>query len=209
MTEPNPYPGAPPPGEPPQWAQEMFRGAVGAVQLAAGRAEGIDQMGDDPGAARRSFLIALFVVPAVLLQALIAANPFAGDLIARLVGALVIAGLGWLGFLALAARIAAQLGRAERLALFATGYNWSLLVQGIAILLLQIFQLFGLAGGMGGLIADALLLVWILWYTGFIARAALAITAAQAALIAAAKLMVGLTVTMLVSLLLPEAGLSP
>jgi hypothetical protein len=159
-------------------------GLHGAFRLARGRADGLVFVESTPEGALRSFWAAAICLPAYLALRLFGwasgGGPAGGSVGRALVVELIGYGIGWVAF-ALASRpVAEALGRLADWPRFVAAWNWSNVVQHLAMLGAAVPAALGLPGAA----TDALGLVvvgYALWLEWFVAREALRVTGGRAA----------------------------
>jgi hypothetical protein len=145
---------------------------MGALRLAAGRADGLRAMETTLGGAARSFWAAAICLPPFLALRLLGEDaPFtAHALVAELAGYVI----GWTAFPLLARRMAIAGGRGARWPLFVVAWNWCNVVQYATLVLLSLASAFGLPTGLATLLSFAIL-GYALWLGWFLTRHALAL----------------------------------
>jgi hypothetical protein len=180
----------------------MAAGLRGALLLARGRAAGLMLIDPSAPAALRSFRVALFCLPVLLLLRLLGWSEGRGPpggavlaLAAETVGFV----LAWAGFALASLPVADALGRRARWPLFLAAWNYSNVVQyGVLLAATGLPLLVGLPG----IVTQALGLValgYIVWLEWFVVRVALGVSSAQAVGLVVLDLLIGVFVAGLVA----------
>ena len=169
-------------------------GLAGAFLLGRGRREGLALMEHTPDGAWRSFVAALFCLPAFLAVrffswASLGAPP--GGMGRALTAELIGYTIAWVGFALVSLPLVSQWGRAARWPRFIAAWNWCNVVQYIMLLALSVPG----ALGVPETLSDLLTLIglgYAIWLEWFVAREALGVDRLRAGVLVMADLVLGL-----------------
>lgn len=178
----------------------VLSGLHGALLLARGRADGVRHVGDDMGAAVRSFWAALLCAPifigVLLLTWMQSGRPT--DPAHAVALELLSFVISWAGYAVLSRPLVASFGRERRWPRFIAIWNWCNVVQ---YALLLVASVPGAAGAPFWL-SDTMQLVgqgWALWLEWFAIGLALEVSGVQAAVVMAPDVLLGLLLAMVVA----------
>lgn len=163
------------------WAEVRYY-LTGALRLARFDAGGLTSFGDQPKDARRSFYAAVVVAPLYLVWITLhgPALPAEASIVHHFLSETLSYGIGWLIFPLVMWRFCEFLNCSQQFFHFLTAYNWTAVIQnGLFMAMDLLCWLFGApdqACGFFGMV----LLVYILMYSWFVARHALALPFGQA-----------------------------
>lgn len=164
-------------------AADKIRALYGAWELARFRPDGLSQMGRDSVAARQSFVVAWFTLPAALAATTIDWR-VAGATPDNLAGALFVEAalqlIVWFGFLLLGHELCRRIDRLDRFPGFVVAYNWAMVIKLSLLLGLLILVDFGLLGDAWLGLLFIGLLVWVAAYETFIFHLTLGLAALPA-----------------------------
>jgi hypothetical protein len=169
-------------------------GLAGAFLLGRGKAHGLALMEDTPEGAWRSFVAGFICLPAFLAIRFFAwadAGAPEGGVGRGLMAELIGYAIAWVAFALASLPIARIWGRGADWPRFIAAWNWTNIVQYLALLALTIPGALGLPAG----VAQAATLVglgYAVWLEWFVARTALRIDGSKAALLVGMDLVLGL-----------------
>jgi hypothetical protein len=169
-------------------------GLAGAFLLGRGRPEGLALMENTPEGAWRSFVAAFVCLPAFLAVRFFAWASLgapAGGLGRAMTAEVIGYTVAWVGFALVSLPLVTQWGQAARWPRFIAAWNWTNVVQYIVLLALAVPGALGAPGP----VSDVLTLFglgYAIWLEWFVAREALGVDRARAALLVVLDLMLGL-----------------
>lgn len=168
-------------------------GIAGAILLAKGRPEGIQQIAADPDATRTSFWAAAICLPAMLVLRMTGsavADPSLHDFLAPT----LLYAIGWAGYAILSHRVATAMGRQNRWPIFIAAWNWCQLIQYALFLISAVPGWIDAPAWLGqtlGMVA----LFWAMWLQWFATRTALDLSRWSAAALVALDVIIGIVVS--------------
>lgn len=177
----------------PAWT-EVQAAIGGALRLACGDRRALGVFDASLAGFWRSFRAAFICYPLYLLLVVLQVTPaqwqaagvprvFAVDTITYVIG--------WTAFPLLILQLARWLDREHRFLSFMVVYNWSHIPQMALIAIVAVDRATGVLPASAGRFAELAVTLGVLVYDWYIARVALAVTGAQAALVAMLDLLVG------------------
>jgi hypothetical protein len=169
-------------------------GLRGAFMLARGRPEGLMLIEETPAGAARSFWAALIALPAFLAVLTLRWAEIGAPAVGAPVGLaaeLVGYACSWVGFALASESLARVAGRQQFWPHFLAGWNWANVVVALVLLALTLPAAFGLPETL----ADGLALAalgYALWLEWFVAKSALHLGPARAAIFVMLDVMLGI-----------------
>jgi hypothetical protein len=165
---------------------EVQTAVVGALRLAIGDRRGLGLFDTSIDGFWRSFRAAVICYPLYLLLVglrVAAAQWEASGVAPILIVETIAYVITWVAFPLLILSVARQLRRDDRFLLFMVAYNWSQIPQTVVVVLVVLDGATGLLPPSEASFAGLLAIIATLVYEWYIARVALAVTGAQAALV--------------------------
>jgi hypothetical protein len=165
---------------------EVQTAVVGALRLAIGDRRGLGLFDTSIDGFWRSFRAAVICYPLYLLLVglrVAAAQWEASGVAPILIVETIAYVITWVAFPLLILPVARQLRRDDRFLLFMVAYNWSQIPQTVVVVLVVLDGATGLLPPSEASFAGLLAIIATLVYEWYIARVALAVTGAQAALV--------------------------